>query len=60
MWLSTSSRETVQYYAENDTHSADAIRVDRVLQSTDKFYEVFGIKEGDGMYVLPEERVHIW
>lgn len=60
LWLSTSSRETVQYYAENDTHSADAIRVDRVLQSTDKFYEVFGIKEGDGMYVPPEERVHIW
>lgn len=60
LWLSTSSRETVQYYAESDTHSADAIRVDRVLQSTDKFYEVFGIDADDGMYVPPEERVHIW
>ena len=50
----------MQYYAESDTHSADAIRVDRVLQSTDKFYEVFGIDADDGMYVPPEERVHIW
>ena len=60
MWLSTSSGETQQYYAEIDPHSAEPVRVDRVLQSTDKFYEVFEIEEDDGMYVPPKERVHIW
>lgn len=60
LWLSTSSRETQQYYAEIDPHSAEPVRVDCVLQSTDKFYEVFDIEEYDGMYVPPKERVHIW
>ena len=60
LWLSTASREYMQYLSEIDTHSASCVRVDRVLQSTDKFYEVFDIDEEDGMYVPPEERVRIW
>ncbi len=60
LWLSTSTREVLQTMAYVDEHSADKVRVDRVLQSCDKFYEVYSIGPDDGMYVPPQERVGIW
>ena len=60
LWMSTSSREYLEMASYLDTHSPSRVRVDRVLQSTDKFYDVYGITEGDGMYVAPEDRVRIW
>ncbi len=41
-------------------HSPERIRVNAVLSSTDEFYEVYGVKSGDGMYVEPEKRVFRW
>ena len=26
----------------------------------DEFYDVFGVKEGDAMYIAPEDRTRIW
>lgn len=60
LWASTGSRELLQNYAYIDVHSPNNIRVDRVLQSVDEFYEVYGIGKNDGMYVPSEERVRIW
>lgn len=60
MWLSTASREFLQMIAYSDEHSLDKVRVDRVLQSINQFYETYNIGQGDGMYVAPEERVNIW
>lgn len=60
MWAATCSREYLQTLAYIDVHSPSKIRVNRVLQSVDKFYEVYEIKEGDGMYVAPEDRAGIW
>ena len=44
----------------NDTHSPAKIRVNAVLSAMDKFYEVFDIQPGNGMYKAPEERPSIW
>ena len=44
----------------NDTHSPAKIRVNAVLSAMDKFYEVFDIQTGNGMYKAPEERPSIW
>ena len=44
----------------NDTHSPAKIRVNAVLSAIDKFYEVFDIQIGNGMYKAPEERPSIW
>lgn len=41
-------------------HSPGKVRVNAVLASNSKFNEVYDIKEGDGMYVAPEERVSRW
>ena len=51
-------------YAENlsvgDEHAPNKVRVNAVLSSMDKFYEVYDIKEGDKMYVAKEDRVGLW
>ena len=60
LWMSTASREYLQSMAYADVHSSARVRVDRVLQSCNKFYEVYGIGENDGMFVSPEKRVSIW
>ena len=31
-----------------------------VLRNFTPFYAAFGVKEGDGMYLPPDERVKIW
>ena len=41
-------------------HSTEKLRVNRVVVNCDEFYETFRIKEGDGMWVAPEDRVKIW
>lgn len=60
LWLSTTTRDFSQYLAYADVHSANAVRVDRVLQSNEKFYEVYGISQKDGMFVPAGQRVKIW
>ena len=36
------------------------LRINVVVQQFDEFLETYGIKEGDKMYLAPEDRVHIW
>lgn len=43
-----------------DSHSPYKYRVNAVLEQFEKFYETYGITEGDKMYVKPEDRVSIW
>ena len=44
----------------NDTHALSYLRVNVNLQMLDEFYETFDVREGDGMYVKPEERLKTW
>lgn len=60
LWASTTTRDFAQYLAHADVHSANAVRVDRVLQSNEKFYEVYDIGQEDGMFLPSEQRVKIW
>ena len=60
IWQNTSTREYASMLSKNDVHSDGKIRTNVTLMNTDKFYEVFGIKEGDGMYIPKESRVRIW
>ncbi|TVX89756.1 M13-type metalloendopeptidase [Paenibacillus agilis] len=60
MWKSTMTKEITAYLSKNDTHSANKIRVNRTISNFQEFYDTYGIKPGDGMYVAPENRVSIW
>jgi putative endopeptidase len=59
-WASKYTKEYQTYNINNDTHSPDKVRVNAVLSSCDAFYRIYDIKETDGMYVAPEDRVGIW
>lgn len=57
------SEETIAYQMlllNNDTHAPNKVRVNAVLSACDAFYEAYNIKETDGMYVAPQDRVGIW
>jgi len=45
---------------KSDPHSLPVDRVLGTLANQAPFYEAFGVKEGDKMYVAPEKRVTIW
>ena len=43
-----------------DAHPLDYLRVNVNSQMFEDFYATYGCKEGDGMFLAPEERVNIW
>ena len=43
-----------------DPHSPPQFRVNGPVSNLSEFYEAFGVKEGDGLYRPPAERVKIW
>jgi putative endopeptidase len=42
-----------------DPHAPPEFRAN-VVRNLDEFHEAFGVREGDGMWLPPEERVRIW
>lgn len=44
----------------SDPHSPAEYRVNGIVGNVDIFYQVFDVKEGDAMYIKPEDRVKIW
>lgn len=55
---------TVPYLTDStllsDVHASNVVRVNAVVASFDQFYEIYGIEEGDAMYVAPEDRLRLW
>ncbi|MEG0638779.1 MAG: M13 family metallopeptidase [Clostridia bacterium] len=43
-----------------DEHSANQVRVNGCIALMDCFYELYDVKEGDPMYIAPEERLKLW
>ncbi len=60
IWSSVSVDSDAISMLSLDVHSPERVRVNAVLSSCDKFYEAYDVKEGDGMYKAPEERVSRW
>lgn len=56
----SADRSSLEYYAVIDVHSNDKLRINKVFENNQIFYDTYGINEGDGMYVAPEDRVRIW
>ena len=60
MWRDTYTRSHLTDLVRKDEHSPARARINKALQTFAEFHEVFGIDEGDGMYLPPDERVKIW
>jgi predicted metalloendopeptidase len=43
-----------------DPHSPGQFRVNGTLKNQSGFYQAFGVKPGDKMYLAPKDRVNIW
>lgn len=43
-----------------DKHAPPTYRVNYVVSQFDQWYEVFGVKTGDDLYIPPEERIRIF
>lgn len=59
-WLSKYNSQYMSQLLLIDTHSPDIVRVNAVLANQDKFYEIYGIKEEDSLFISKENRIHIW
>ena len=43
-----------------DVHPMNYLRINANLQQYDEFLDFYDIREGDNMYLAPEDRVAIW
>ena len=59
VWLTKDSLQ-MAYQRINDVHPMAYLRINATLQQFDEFLDFYGITEGDGMYLAPENRVAIW
>lgn len=60
LWKTLTDEETLLNNLKNDVHSANFNRVNGVVRMLDEWYDLFGVKPGDKLYVKPEDRVKIW
>lgn len=60
VWAGTSTTEMLEYQTKIDVHSTARLRINGALAQCEYWYDAFGIKEGDSLYVAPEKRIKIW
>ena len=60
VWRSKMREEALRNLIKTDPHAPAMYRAYMPLQNVDAFYTSFDIKEGDKMYLEPENRVKIW
>ena len=49
-----------QNYLATDNHPVECYRCNIPVQNYDEFLETYGVREGDGMYLAPEDRIRVW
>ena len=60
VWRTKTREEEAARRLAVDPHSPPEFRCNQVVKNIDDFHEAFGVTEGDGMWMAPEERVSIW
>jgi len=60
VWRTLTREDALRTQIKTDPHSPGIYRATQPLKNIDAFYEAFGIKEGNKMYIAPEKRVRIW
>ena len=60
LWAQNVRPQEIIRRTKTDVHSLGKWRVNGALRNIDDFYKAFDVKEGDAMYMAPEERINIW
>ena len=47
-------------YLATNNHPVECYRCNIPVQNYDEFLETYGVREGDGMYLAPEDRIRVW
>lgn len=59
-WADIYSEEYQKIALHSDVHPLEYLRVNTVVCQFQEFYDTFDVKEGDGMYLAPENRIAVW
>ena len=59
-WKTITTMQTEYYTLSQDTHPLPYLRVNAVVQQFEEFYDTYGIRKGDGMYLAPDQRLEVW
>lgn len=59
-WRTKTRDDEAKTLIKTDPHSPGQTRAVQPLRNIDAFYTAFNIKEGDALYIKPEDRVKIW
>lgn len=60
LWRNITSEGEARRRTLSDAHSPGEFRVNGIVRNVDAWYEAFGVKPGDKLYLPPEKRVRIW
>jgi putative endopeptidase len=60
VWRSLTRDDALRSMMLTNPHSPPTFRVNGVVRNVDAWYEAFGVKPGEALYLPPEERVRIW
>ena len=60
IWSCNTREEMLRQLVKTDVHSPARWRVNGALPHIDAWYDAFGIKEGDPLFVPKANRVDIW
>ena len=60
IWKLIQTRERTDMVLKTDVHAFPYLRVNATLQQYEEFHKYYGIREGDRMYLAPEERIAVW
>ncbi|MDO8297415.1 MAG: M13-type metalloendopeptidase [Caulobacter sp.] len=60
VWRQKSREDFVRQQVVTDPHSPAYYRVNGTIRNIDAWYDAFGVKDGDKLYVAPADRVRIW
>jgi putative endopeptidase len=59
-WRGKVRDDAVRRQVVSDPHSPRQFRVNGVVRNIDAWYEIFGVKSGEKLFVAPDKRVRIW
>lgn len=60
IWAEHMTEEAIYQQTKSDPHSIGRNRVNATLRNIDTWYDAFGVKEGDKMWIAPAERAIVW
>lgn len=60
IWCRKARQQYIELLLKTDVHAPGELRANIQPRNLEDFYETFGVKEGDKMFMPKEKRVNIW